>query len=459
MTIKKKRKKDNPIINNESARILNHLNALIYVTDFDTHELLFVNEKLKQIIGNAVGKKCWQSMPFEQKGPCKFCTDSKLLLNEKDHSKTSVIKEFQHPVTQKWFVVQDQAIPWTGRLVRLTIMMDYHNLRQLYNKPEKSLLSKKDSQDRKIVHELRTPLNAILGYTQLMMYKKDYSPENHNYIEAIHHCGHQLLSMINSISKSDYESRPDDVQKSPDFFNIAQSLLQTNSDTTTQNDTTTQSDKTTQIDSDSSKVLVVDDSADNRKFVVNTLDILGFLTNEASNGQQALEMWESWKPDLIFLDIYMPELNGHDVIKTIRKKEAPGDHVIIIAVSASSLEKDKTFALESGCDDFLFKPFNISTLIELIRKYLRAHSPQKKSHSNFEIKNFNWLLKHIKKMPSNWLEEFKTSIEMLDPVNTKYHLSKLEKEDFKAASVLKEWVNQFDFERLQQLIYRLESKS
>jgi CheY-like chemotaxis protein len=430
--------------------VMNHIDAFIYVSDFKTHEMLWINEKLKQVIGEAVGKLCWQAMPFKQNCPCKFCTDESLLSGKQDQLNKAVINEFQHPVTQKWFMVQEQSIPWPdGRLVRLKIMMDYQNLNQINDNKEELFLSK-EKQVGKIAHELRTPLNAILGYTQLMRYKKDFSHGGLDYINSIQHCGEQLLSLINDISRiakgtSDTQSDVGRSKKRIELFDIAQDLLQKDPDIP---------NKLPPKKSRTDKILVVDDSSNNRKFVINTLDLLGFHTKEASDGHQALEIWENWNPDLILLDIYMPKVNGYDVIQTIRDKELPGDHVFVIAVSASSLENDKKLAIESGCDDYLMKPFQLNTLIELIEKYMNADTSQKSNQqSHKEINTPDWLLDSIKQMPVKWQKQFKDSIEMLDPIQTKYYITKMEKKDLQAASVLMDWVNQFNFDRLQQLVY------
>jgi CheY-like chemotaxis protein len=435
--------------NHLSNHVMNHIDAFIYVSDFKTHEMLWINEKLKQVIGEAAGKLCWQVMPFKQNCPCKFCTDESLLSGKKDQLNKAVINEFQHPVTQKWFMVKEQSIPWPdGRLVRLKMMMDYQNLNQINDHKEELFLSK-EKQLGKIAHELRTPLNAILGYTQLMRYKKDFSHGGLDYISSIQHCGEQLISLINDISsiakgKSDKQPDPGRSEKRIELFDIAQDILQKDPDIP----------KTFPFEnSRTGKILVVDDSSNNRKFVINTIDILGFHTKEASDGHQALAIWENWQPDLILLDIYMPEINGHDVIQTIRDKELPGDHVFIIAVSASSLEKDKNLAIESGCDDYLMKPFKLNTLIELIEKYMNADTSQKSNQqSHKEITTTDWLLDSIKQMPAIWQKQFKDSIEMLDPIKTKYYITKMEKKGLQAASVLMDWVNQFNFDRLQQLV-------
>jgi len=298
---------------------------------------------------------------------------------------------------------------------------------------------------RNKAHELRTPLNAILGYTQLMLTQKAHSHESLAYIKAIQECGEQLLSLINDISSiSKGNDTRSDRKNRLELFNIAENILQTSSEIIHE----------AQKESTTGKVLVVDDASDDRKFITNILDILGFHFKEVSDGLQALDIWENWAPDLILLNIYLSEMNGHDLIQTIRKKERPGDHVIIIAVSASSIEDNINKAIESGCDDYLVKPFKLNIFIELIGKYMNVRGHKKIPQQSDKTEN-KWLLERLQQMPSKWLNDFKKSIDMLDPIKTKRHIAKLEKKDLQAASVLIDWVNTFNFDRLQQLICNL----
>jgi len=315
------------------------------------------------------------------------------------------------------------------------------------NKREKLVLLKEEKIG-KIAHELRTPLNAILGYTQLILHKNDCSFASLEYINAIQKCGEQILERINEISNISKENTniKNDKNQSNDHFdiyNIAKKIKQTNFDKT---------NLKTKNEHNSCKVLVVDYSNDNRQFVINTLDILGLATKEASDWNQALKILKKWNPDLILLDTN-PDINLHDIIKRIRKHEKSEKHVIIIAFFDSFIEIDFQAVIESGCDDYLLKPFKLNILIDLIGKYIDLHSCKKNIYqSNKENYNSKSISKSIKMMPSKWFNQFKESIEMLDPIKTKFQISKLEKKDFKAAAVLNEWVKNFNFDRLQQLI-------
>ncbi|MFN2258140.1 MAG: PAS domain-containing protein, partial [Desulfuromonadaceae bacterium] len=103
------------------STILDNVDAAIYIADFDTHELLFVNEHLRKIVGDEVeGKPCWQVLQNEGK-PCSFCNNAELL--DAQGNPTGVVRsEFQNTIDKRWYDIRDQAITWIdGRRVRLEI--------------------------------------------------------------------------------------------------------------------------------------------------------------------------------------------------------------------------------------------------------------------------------------------------------------------------------------------------
>jgi len=106
------------------ATILNSLDALVYVSDFKTYELIFVNNYGQKSWGVPLGRKCYQYLQFGQEQPCSFCNNSKLL-NEEGKPTGVHIWEFQNTVTQRWYQCRDQAVKWVdGRYVRLEIAVD-----------------------------------------------------------------------------------------------------------------------------------------------------------------------------------------------------------------------------------------------------------------------------------------------------------------------------------------------
>ena len=103
------------------SAIFESVDALVYIADMDTGELLFVNQYGKRLWGDIEGKICWQVLQKDQSGPCAFCTNSKLIDAEGNPAGT-YIWEFQNTVNQHWYECRDRALRWKdGRLVRLEI--------------------------------------------------------------------------------------------------------------------------------------------------------------------------------------------------------------------------------------------------------------------------------------------------------------------------------------------------
>ncbi len=115
------------------------------------------------------------------------------------------------------------------------------------------------------------------------------------------------------------------------------------------------------------KILVVDDKSNVRTLVREYLTEQGFLVATAENGQMALYAARQEKPDLILLDIMMPEMDGFEFIRTFRKEaETP-----IILLTARLEESDKVVGLELGADDYITKPFGMRELVARIHSVLR----------------------------------------------------------------------------------------
>lgn len=110
------------------------------------------------------------------------------------------------------------------------------------------------------------------------------------------------------------------------------------------------------------RILIVEDDPVSCKLLSEILAALGLNYCEASDGEEALELWKTWKPHLIWMDIQLPKINGLDLIQTI-KSSPEGQQTVIIALTASAFEEQKQSVLDAGCDDFLYKPFKIDDLL------------------------------------------------------------------------------------------------
>ena len=115
------------------------------------------------------------------------------------------------------------------------------------------------------------------------------------------------------------------------------------------------------------RILVVDDEERMVRFIRMNLEHDGFQVNEAFNGKQAIQKLRDVTPDLILLDIMMPDLDGFEVLETVREIS----NVPVIMLTAKGEEDDRVRGLERGADDYVTKPFSTRELVSRIRAVLR----------------------------------------------------------------------------------------
>jgi len=116
------------------------------------------------------------------------------------------------------------------------------------------------------------------------------------------------------------------------------------------------------------KILVAEDDAHTRNGLIDIFEGEGYETVAASTGKEALALFVSESPDIVCLDIMMPDLNGYDACKEIRRANAA---VPILFISAKSEEIDKVLGLEIGADDYIVKPFGVKEVVARIRAVTR----------------------------------------------------------------------------------------
>lgn len=117
------------------------------------------------------------------------------------------------------------------------------------------------------------------------------------------------------------------------------------------------------------RILIVEDRWENRQLLVKLLAPLGFEVREAENGKEGVALWKSWEPHLIWMDMQMPIMDGYEATKRI-KAELQGQATVIIALTASVLEEQRSLVLSAGCNDFMRKPFQASVLFEKLAEHL-----------------------------------------------------------------------------------------
>jgi len=108
-------------------KILDSLDAIVYVSDIQTYEILYANKYAEKLFGNIIGKTCWQVLQADMTGPCPFCKNSELLTSN-GKAQEVVLWEIENFKTGNWYSVRDRAIDWfDGRVVHLQIAVDITN--------------------------------------------------------------------------------------------------------------------------------------------------------------------------------------------------------------------------------------------------------------------------------------------------------------------------------------------
>ncbi|MYL26117.1 MULTISPECIES: sensor domain-containing diguanylate cyclase [Halomonadaceae] len=134
--------------------ILDNMDALVYVADMETHELLFMNDYGRRIWGEPAGRKCWAVLQ-DRDSPCPFCTNSQLVNAEREAAEP-LVWEFRNQTNGRWYQCRDQAIQWPdGRLVRLEIATDITERREM----EEALRAERERADALAREDELTGLN------------------------------------------------------------------------------------------------------------------------------------------------------------------------------------------------------------------------------------------------------------------------------------------------------------
>ena len=121
--------------------------------------------------------------------------------------------------------------------------------------------------------------------------------------------------------------------------------------------------------SDMKKALIIEDNEDNMKLISFILEKNGYDTVWAENGKKGTEMVLSEKPDFIILDIQLPDINGLEVLRDIRKSEANGN-IPIVAMTSFAMSGDRQKMLEAGCNGYIEKPIDPDIVINQIKEII-----------------------------------------------------------------------------------------
>lgn len=204
------------------------------------------------------------------------------------------------------------------------------------------------------------------------------------------------------------------------------------------------------------QVLVVDDNEANREILIMMLEQAGFMVKQAVNGVEACKVYDQWKPDLILLDMIMPEMDGFGVLDYIRKKDGENAPPVI-AVTASVLLAEKKRVLSAGASAFLKKPFKASELFGLIKEHLKVEFEDEDSHleDNQDLPDSTNLKKdlaHLYQKDPEVISSLKEAAFSLDEDGLREIISKISAQLPNLTRVLLGLVDNYQYQELQQIL-------
>jgi signal transduction histidine kinase/FixJ family two-component response regulator len=201
------------------------------------------------------------------------------------------------------------------------------------------------------------------------------------------------------------------------------------------------------------RILIVDDRLENRQLLLKLLRPIGFQVEEAINGQEAVEIWQIWRPHLIWMDMRMPVMNGYEATQQI-KAHLQGQATVIIALTASTLEEEKAVVLSAGCDDFVRKPFREEVIFAKMAQYLGVSYLYENLDTQEHCELVNWeklTAAALTIMSDEWLAELAEAAALIDEQLIGQLLSQIPPEHQSLVQSIQQEVADFNFDRLINL--------
>jgi signal transduction histidine kinase/DNA-binding response OmpR family regulator len=211
------------------------------------------------------------------------------------------------------------------------------------------------------------------------------------------------------------------------------------------------------------RVLIVEDSWENRRLLVDLLAGVGFEIQAAENGLDGVEIWSSWHPHLIWMDMRMPLLDGYAATRQIREQEAEqqsqgrlAQRTKIVALTASVFEEERTAILTAGCDDLVHKPFQEEVIFEKMANYLGLtyQYVEKFTEATSQVDTTiepALASEHLEVMPQDWIASLHQAALRIDADAILELVKQIPTSDRLLAIQLKDLTQSFCFEEIMEL--------
>src|SRR3954454_21215032 len=200
------------------------------------------------------------------------------------------------------------------------------------------------------------------------------------------------------------------------------------------------------------RLLIADDTMENRTLLERLFRTVGFEVRTACDGREAIDVWSEWKPDLVWMDIRMPVIDGYGATRAIREAEGAARHTIVIAMTASVFDHGRETVFAAGCDDVVTKPYLEDTLFAKLTQHLgveweyerlaREAPPPKAAPAP--------------RLPRELRDRIRNALDRDDVVDAARRVEDVVPIDHRLAANLHELIRHYRFDELQEMLAAAE---
>lgn len=194
----------------------------------------------------------------------------------------------------------------------------------------------------KMLHDIRNSLNTILGYSQILQDEDDLCEDQKKMAASMEKAASKIVALVSS--KKDETQEEDLTQKASN-------------------------QKETNKEFIGSKIVIIDDKAENLSLFSSILSPYSYDIKVASSGQEGLEIVKNFHPELILLDVVMPQMSGYEVLNKLKQNRVTND-IPVIFLTAKDTADDIVKGFEAGATDYISKPFHPKELIARVQTHL-----------------------------------------------------------------------------------------